>query len=116
MDRKIWTTPFGLALMIGSALALVAGYAYGTNAISVEANAYNSIVELDNVSGTLDENLLIDANREPVAEAPVRQPETKSAPPQAETREEETGPPDAAAPEPEEPDEPSVETVNEAGQ
>jgi hypothetical protein len=115
MDRKIWTTPFGLALMIGSALALIAGYAYGTNAVYVEENVYNAAVGPDNLSDALDENLLIDANREPAAEIPVRQSETPASAPPSEPSEKQVEVPDTVPVEPDEPDEPPVETVNESG-
>lgn len=114
MDRKIWTTPFGLALTGGSALALIAGYAYGTNGLYVEANAYNSTIALDNAMVPLDENLLIDANREPVTEIPARESGPSSAPP-VQPPETESEPPEDSPPEPEQPDEPPVETVNESG-
>ena len=115
MDRKIWTTPFGLTLMIGSALALIAGYAYGTNAIFVEENAYNLALGSDNFSGTMEENLLIEANREPVTEVPVRDSGPPASPPPAESSEKGVEVPDLVPVEPDESDEPPVEVINESG-
>ena len=114
MDRKIWTTPFAIALMGGSALALVAGYAYGTNAIAVEENGYNAVIGLDNMAQPLDENLLIEANREPVTQVPVRT-DTPAPPPPVDTREKVDEVPDVAPAEQAEPDEPPEVTVNESG-
>ena len=114
MDRKMWTTPFGLTLMIGSALALIAGYAYGTNAVFVEENAYNAALGADNFSGTMDENLLIEANREPVTEVPVRESGPPSSPSRAESSEKDVEVPDVVPAEPDEPDEPPVEIINES--
>lgn len=114
MDRKMWTTPFGLTLMIGSALALIAGYAYGTNAVFVEENAYNAALGADNFSGTMDENLLIEANREPVTEVPVRESETPAFPPPAAPREKDMVDRVVVPAEPDEPDEPPVEIINES--
>ena len=113
MDRKIWTRPFTIALMGGSALALVAGYAYGTNAIAGEETGYNAVVALDNMAQPLDENLLIEANREPVTEVPVRTG-TPASPAPVDTRVKPAEVPDDAPPEPAEPDEPAVVTVNES--
>ena len=115
MDRKIWTTPFGLTLMIGSALALIAGYAYGTNVISVEENGYNAALSLDNLSEPIDENMLIEANREPVTEVPVRDSGPPASPPPAESSEKGVEVPDLVPVEPDESDEPPVEVINESG-
>lgn len=114
MDRKIWTSPFGLALIIGSALALIAGYAYGTNAVYVDSNAYNAALSPDNFSGVMDENLLIEENREPATEASAPRSNPPPSPSPSESREKDAEVPDAVPAEPVEPDEPPVEIVNES--
>ena len=113
MNKNVWTTPFGLTLLIGSGLALIAGYAYGTNILSVEGNGYNAALGLENFSEASDENLLIEANREPAADA-VRASEEPTSSEPIETGDREAEVPVVAPPEPAIPDEPQVETVNES--
>ena len=112
MDKKVWTTPFGLALIIGSALALIAGYAYGTNVVSLDSNGYNAMAGPDNFSGTLDENLLIEDPSGPATATRLPKPDTPAAPSPAEPKEKEAEGPDIVPAEPVE--EPPVEITNEA--
>lgn len=71
--RSAWATPFGLAFIVGTAAALVAGYYTGAG---MRGGDFGNIATTDiNLSDNLaeaypDENALIAANREP-APAPV---------------------------------------------
>jgi hypothetical protein len=116
MRRNIWTTPFGLAFMIGSAFALVAGYAYGRNFVSVAVTDLNVAEGYDNMSAPTDENLLIEANREPAASEPIR-PREDERPAQATDRQErEAEVVDVPIAEPDRPAEADEPAINESEQ
>ena len=116
MRRNVWTTPFGLALLIGSGFALILGYAYGRNVVSVPQTDYNSALGFENMSGPTDENLLIDANREPATSEPVRTRENEAPAPAVDTRVKEVEVPAVTLPETDAPDEADAPPANESGQ
>jgi hypothetical protein len=98
VKRNVWTSPFGLAFIIGSLAALVAGYFTGAGMSGSGANMAltNYNMAADNLAEPYpDENALIAANREPAAPVPV---------PQA-------APPPVAAPAPQAPTESEPEIV-----
>lgn len=80
-----WKTPFGIAFIFGCALSALLGFVAGQamrNSPEDYSTTLNNAAEME-----LDENALIEANREPVEElptAPAPAPEPKAAPPPAE--------------------------------
>jgi hypothetical protein len=77
-----WKTPFGIAFIFGCALSALFGFVAG-QAMRLPSDDYsttlNNAVEME-----LDENALIEANREPVVTlptAPTPAPEPKAAEP-----------------------------------
>jgi hypothetical protein len=72
MTRNSWTTPFGLAFLVGSVAALVAGYFTGAGmrgATISELNMANAAA-FNSAEPYVDENALVAANREPTAPPP----------------------------------------------
>ena len=93
MNRNSWTSPFGLAFLVGSLAALVAGFATGSGMrAGTELNMATPSMNL--TEPYVDENALIAANREPTApatpppaatQAPAPSPDTTPAPSPAPT-------------------------------
>jgi hypothetical protein len=76
VKRNVWTSPFGLAFIIGSIAALIAGYFAGAGMSGGETNMAlaNYNMAADNFAEAYpDENALIAANREPSAPPPAPQ-------------------------------------------
>jgi hypothetical protein len=66
MNRNSWTTPFGLAFLVGSVAALIAGYATGSG-MRGGSELNMAVPSLNAAEPYVDENALIAANREPAA-------------------------------------------------
>jgi hypothetical protein len=87
MNRNSWTSPFGLAFLVGSLAALVAGFFTGAGMRG--GSELNVVVPMLNNAAEpyVDENALIAANREPVPPpAPAPAPAPVQAAPAAEAQ------------------------------
>ena len=96
MNRNSWTSPFGLAFLVGSLAALVAGFATGSG---MRGGSELNMTEPGNLSLNLvepyvDENALVAANREPAPTAAAPPPPVASPAPE----EVEPAPPSPASP------------------
>ena len=74
MNRNSWTSPFGLAFLVGSLAALVAGFFTGAgmrggSELNLASPMLNNMAE-----PYVDENALVAANREPAAPEPPPTP------------------------------------------